>query len=326
MDSHTPLWRKVLRQNFTSVQELAAFLEISHLLDKLHLKPEFILNLPRRLATKIEKGTLTDPLFLQFVPLQRETEIHPGFCEDPVHDAQFVKEGSLLQKYRARVLLITTSACAMHCRYCFRKNFEYETKERSFTKELDSIRNDPSIEEVILSGGDPLSLGDKELEKLLKELEKIPHIQRIRFHTRFPMGIPERIDASFLSLLENVHKQCIFVIHANHPREFDADIWHALKKLQRLGIPLLCQTVLLRGVNDQVAVAQELFSLLVNHGVMPYYLHQLDRVQGASHFEVSKEEGLQIINTLQTSLPGYAIPRYVQELPGKEGKISLNQN
>jgi lysine 2,3-aminomutase len=318
-----PLWRKILRQNFTNVQELASFLDISHLVDELHLEPEFILNLPRRLAAKIEKGSLTDPLFLQFVPLQKETRIHPDFSEDPVADSQFVKVGSLLQKYQARVLLVTTSACAMHCRYCFRKNFGYETKEKNFTQELDLIRNDPSLEEVILSGGDPLSLSDAKLQSLLEEIERIPHIKRIRFHTRFPMGIPERIDTSFLALLENLKKQCLFVIHANHPREFDEDIWLALKKIQRLGIPLLCQTVLLKGINDSVQTQQALFSLLTNHGVLPYYLHQLDQVQGASHFEVSKEEGLQIIQSLQALLPGYAIPKYVKEVPGKEGKLPL---
>ncbi|MDB6081660.1 MAG: KamA family radical protein, partial [Chlamydiia bacterium] len=263
------------------------------------------------------------PLFKQFVPLKKEGQNAEGFSIDPVQDISFRKEAKLLHKYEGRALIVTTSACAMHCRYCFRKNFPYETKEPTFEKELAILRADSSIQEVLLSGGDPLSLSDEALTSLLVEIEQIPHVRRIRFHTRFPIGIPERIDASFLQLLQECKKQIWFVIHSNHPQEFDEDIWQALKKIQKLGIPILNQSVLLKGVNDSVETLTALSEALVDHGVTPYYLHQLDRVQGTSHFEVTEEEGLRLMAAIQKQLPGYGVPKYVREIPGKASKTIL---
>jgi KamA family protein len=176
---------------------------------------------------------------------------------------------------------------------------------------------------VLLSGGDPLSLSDDQLGHLLSELGKIPHLNRIRFHTRFPMGIPEGIDDSFIRLLSSCQKQVIFVIHCNHPKEFDDVIFDHLKKIQQLGIPILTQSVLLRGVNDDVLTLKNLFELLIDHGIIPYYLHQLDRVQGAAHFEVAEEEGKLLMNQLNALLPGYAIPKYVREIANQPSKTSL---
>ena len=316
-----PGWRKILRNNFTSLEKLADFLELSS--DQraaLDWKSDFVLNLPLRIAEKMAKTDLNDPLVRQFLPLLKEREVPVGFSLDPVQDCSFQLESKLLQKYQGRVLLLCTSACAMHCRYCFRRHFPYEKKERGFEKEVELIRQDASIHEVILSGGDPLSLSDTSLALLLDALYSIPHVERIRFHTRFPLGIPERIDASFLELVQRSRKQLIFVIHTNHPREWDPVIFEHLRHLQKAGCLLLNQSVLLKGVNDSVAVLRELSELLVNHGILPYYLHQLDRTLGAAHFEVEEEKGLALIAEMTQQLSGFAVPKYVKEVAGGKHK------
>jgi EF-P beta-lysylation protein EpmB len=221
------------------------------------------------------------------------------------------------------MLLVTTSACAMHCRYCFRQHFDYETHKKLFEDELNIIRNDTTVNEIILSGGDPLSLDDRILKNLLEGLASIPHVKKVRFHTRFPIGIPERIDQSFLDLLQSIPLQFWFVIHTNHPNELDSDVLNALKSIQKLGIPILNQFVLLRGINDDVDVLAELCSQLADHGIMGYYMHQLDRVEGASHFEVPVEKGKELVKELAKRLPGYAVPRYVQEIAGMPSKTPI---
>lgn len=319
-----PLWRQIQKENFTSIPLLADFLELSdNLRDQLFQSPRFPLNLSRRLAAKIAKNTLDDPILRQFIPLQAEQLEAPGYITDPVRDQTFRKEKKLLQKYRGRALLVTTGACAMNCRFCFRQNFPYEKEEKGFEKELAHLRENDSLSEVILSGGDPLSLSDETLRILLQSLEQIPHLQRIRFHTRFPLGIPERIDPSFLSLLASSSKQIFFVIHCNHPRELDSDVWAALKKIQLLGIPILNQSVLLKGVNDQETTLSALLEALIDHGILPHYLHQLDPVAGASHFAVSDERGKELLAFLKESLPGFALPRFVREIPGYPSKTFI---
>lgn len=318
------LWRQILRKNFTKWELLADFLELDAAQRQtIAIKPHFPLNLPLRLAQKIAKNSLSDPILRQFLATTEETRATVGFLSDPVGDSSCRKSSKLLHKYHGRVLLVCTSACAMHCRYCFRQNFDYEVAEKSFSQELAMIAADSSINEVILSGGDPLSLGNETLKALLQELSAIPHIRKIRFHTRFPMGIPERIDAEFVDLLKNLSCQIWFVIHANHPNEFDSEIFTRLQTLQKLGIVVLNQAVLLREVNDNAATLIELCQLLVDHGVLPYYLHQLDRVQGASHFEVAEEKGHALIREISTQLPGYAVPKYVREIAGEPNKTTL---
>jgi len=310
-------WREIQKTNFTRLSDLAEFLEV-----ELDLSFRFPLNLPRRLAAKMPKQTLDDPLTRQFVPIPDEKKKPLGFSKDPVQDTSFCKSDKLLQKYQGRALLLTTSACAMHCRYCFRQNYPYAPKT-SFENELELIGQDPTLHEVILSGGDPLSHSDRDLGSLLKQLDAIQHIKLIRFHTRFPIGIPERIDESFLALLSNLRSQVIFVIHANHVRELDTDVLFSLKSIQSLGIPVLTQTVLLKGVNDHIDALKELFLKCILHGMIPYYLHQLDRVEGAAHFEVDPEVGKALIQALRCELPGYAVPRFVQENPRALGKTLL---
>lgn len=325
MTESIPLWRQIQRQNFTRIDPLSDYLQLSPELKKRLLdRPRFTLNLPRRLAEKIAKNTLDDPILRQFVPLQEELTPLPGFVADPVQDKQFRKTKKILHKYQGRALLIASSACAMHCRYCFRQNFPYETEEKGFEEELAYIRQDESLSEIILSGGDPLSLSDKALAALFHSLNEIPHLKRIRFHTRFPIGIPERIDDSFLHLLASSSKQIFFVIHCNHPIELDADVCSALKKIQRLGIPVLNQSVLAKGVNDEEKILLALSEALINAGILPYYLHQLDPVEGAGHFALPDTRGAELIRHIQENLSGFGVPRHVREEPGHPSKTYLN--
>lgn len=320
----TPRWKHILRSNFIHLSKLADFLELTEdQRNRLLARSRFVLNLPLRLAEKIEKGNLEDPIFKQFVPTELENDVMEGFVSDPVGDGACRVEKKLIHKYEGRVLLVTTGACAMHCRYCFRQNFEYEVQQKGFDEAVELIAADASIHEVILSGGDPLSLDDQVLEGLLRRLANIPHVRNIRFHTRFPIGIPERINESFLKLLESVPVQFWFIVHVNHPRELDEDVLAALKSMQKLGIPVLNQSVLLKGVNDDVEVLAELYGRLINHGIMPYYLHQLDRVKGTAHFEVKESEGVALVNALSKRLPGYAVPKYVREVAGMPAKVSI---
>lgn len=317
------LWREIQRENFTDWQQLADHLELDDEKRSSVLKrSRFPLNMPRRLAGKVAKNCLNDPILRQFLPLVLEEQETAGFSADPVGDALARKQAKLLCKYPGRALLTVTSACAMNCRFCFRQNFDYQVGS-NFADELASLSADPSIHEIILSGGDPLSLGNQALSELIDRLEQIPHLKRLRFHTRFPIGIPERVDEGLLDLLRRSRFQIWMVIHTNHFAELDAEVLTALKAIQKLGIPVLSQTVLLRGVNDRIETLKTLCKRLVDHGVTPYYLHQLDRVKGAAHFEVSEDEGRSLIAQLTEELSGYAVPKYVREIQGEKSKTSL---
>jgi len=318
------LWRKILKENFTSIHSLATFLEFSEEnQSKLLNNPRFVLNLPRRLASKMAKNNLNDPIFRQFVPLTDETRISPGFLSDPVSDLSFRQGKKLLHKYKGRALWLTNSACAMHCRFCFRQNFPYESAASDDTTEMTYLRQNTDIKEIILSGGDPLSLSDDSLKHLLSKFDSINHLQRIRFHTRFPIGIPERLDASFLSILKKVKKQIYFFIHCNHPKELDADVVNALNQLSSLGIPILNQSVLLQGVNDDEETFLNLCETLINAKVIPYYLHVLDPVIGTDHFFTPEHRGNELIRYVQERLSGYGVPRLVREVPGASSKTFL---
>ena len=324
MSETIPLWRKILSQNFTRWETLAAYLNLS---ESVGIRSKnFPLNLPQRLAAKIEKGNIHDPLFLQFVPQVKELIATQGFFKDPVGDESARCSPKLLKKYNQRVLLVTTGVCAMHCRYCFRQNFDYAKQNTPFDKELALIQADPSINEVILSGGDPLSLTNEVLKSLIEALEAIPHVRNLRFHSRFPIGIPERIEEGFLNILQRSRLQTFFVIHSNHSREFDEDVLAALKKIRLTGAVLLNQSVLLKGVNNHVHTLATLCNLLVDNGILPYYLHQFDQVQGGAHFEVPEKEGIALIQELSSLLPGYAVPKYVKEIAGEASKTPCSSS
>ena len=271
-------------------------------------------------------GDANDPLLRQVLPLFEELDDVPGFVADPVGDAESTRQPGLLHKYEGRVLLVTTGVCAVHCRYCFRRHFPYADAPRSlgdWQPALDEIAGDESVHETILSGGDPLMIVDHMLAQLVEELAAIPHLRRLRVHTRLPIVIPERVTDELVELLRGTQLTPIVVVHANHANELDPHVAAALAKFSDAGIPLLNQAVLLRGVNDTIAAQVALCEKLVDHRVMPYYLHQLDRVAGAAHFEVSIETGQGIIAELRERLPGYAVPRFVAEVPSAMSKTLL---
>jgi len=281
---------------------------------------------PENFLVRMQPGDVQDPLLLQVLPQFAEGLVVPGFVPDAVGDLDARRTAGVLQKYAGRVLLIATSACAIHCRYCFRRDYPYAEEPRrliDWQPALDVIAADTSITEVIFSGGDPLMLNDARLLALCSAIDDIPHIERIRFHTRMPIVLPSRVTPDLLSLLTALRTQPIMVVHANHANELVGDCALALKKLVRAGLPVLNQAVLLAGVNDRIEALESLCRRLINLGVMPYYLHQLDRVSGTAHFEADREQGRQLIEQLAARLPGYAVPRFVQEIPGESSKTPL---
>lgn len=275
---------------------------------------------------RMRPGDPHDPLLRQVLPLDEESVDAAGFSPDPVQDQAAMLRPGLLQKYAGRVLLVTTGACAIHCRYCFRRHFPYSEGPHSMASwepAIDRLAADPTIEEVILSGGDPLTLVDAHLAELAQRLAAIPHLRRLRIHTRLPIVIPERVTEALVEWLGESRLTPIFVVHANHAAELDESVAGALGRLTRAGIMLLNQTVLLRGVNDSLAALGELSQRLIELRVVPYYLHQLDRVQGAAHFEVPVQRGRTLVAQLREALPGYAVPTYVQEVAGQPSKQIL---
>ena len=290
------------------------------------LIPNFPLRVPREFVARMEKGNPNDPLLLQVLPLLKETEYHPGFCHDPVGESAKNPIPGLLHKYHGRVLLTVAAGCAIHCRYCFRRHFPYEDNVPGTTgwqRALDYINNDPSIEEVIFSGGDPLMLKDKPLSTLVNRLEAIKHLKRLRIHTRLPIVIPGRITNSLISCLNETRLQSVIVLHANHPNEIDHSVTHALEKFQPTNITLFNQSVLLKNINDQADCLEKLSHALFEANVIPYYLHLLDRVHGAAHFEVSEQTALKIIQQMTHRLPGFLVPKLVREVAGEPSKVGI---
>jgi len=274
----------------------------------------------------MNKGDAGDPLLKQVLPLADELTSPPNYSADPVGDAAACQSPGLLHKYHGRALLLTTGACAVHCRYCFRRAYPYSDSPRApadWQPAIDRLAADPTIDEAILSGGDPLTLVDSQLAELAQRLARVPHLARLRIHTRLPIMIPQRVTDELLGWLRGTRLAPIFVIHANHPQEIDDEVAAALARLIDAGIPVLNQAVLLRGVNDNEEALIGLCRRLIDLRVMPYYLHQLDRVSGAAHFEVAIRRGLELIAALRRALPGYAVPRYVQEVAGEAHKRVL---
>jgi len=292
---------------------------------------QFPLRVPRPYLARIRPGDPRDPLLAQVLPTQEEQADRPHFVRDPLGEAASVCPAGLLRKYRRRVLILASGACGVHCRFCFRRH--YKDPPHSNGGALDSIGGnaaalariaaDESIEEVILSGGDPLVLSDRCLAELAGRLAEIPHLGRLRVHTRLPIVIPERVTGALLAWLRGTRLATWVVVHANHPAELDAAVAAALGQLVDAGIPVLNQSVLLRGVNDRADVLAALCRRLTDLRVQPYYLHQLDRVAGAAHFEVPAASGLRLIESLRAELPGYAVPRYVRDRPGAASKELL---
>lgn len=321
-------WQAEIRQAVRTSSELCRRLGLSESLacDAAIGAAQFPLFVPPSYLARIEPNSPNDPLLRQVLPLGEEGQVVDGFTADPVGDALATLHPGVLQKYQGRALLIATGSCAVHCRYCFRRHFPYEEaphSEAAWDSALTAIAEDPSITEVILSGGDPLLLVDSRLAMLVGKIAYIPHVTRFRIHTRLPIVVPRRVTHELLQALSDARLTNVMVVHANHARELADDVAVALSKLRDAGITLLNQAVLLRGVNDSVDAQRELSERLVAVGVLPYYLHQLDRVAGAAHFEVPIAEGKQLVGELRRQLPGYMVPRYVQEIAGETNKTVI---
>lgn len=284
---------------------------------------QFPVFVPLPFLGRMKMGDLTDPLLRQVLPVPDEDESPAHFSKDPLSESESTLQPGMLQKYAGRVLLVTTGACAVHCRYCFRRHFPYQESPHSpaqWESAIEQIAGDPSIEEVILSGGDPLTLVDEQLARLVEKLDSIRHLKRLRIHSRLPIMIPQRVTSELIDWLTSSSLQPIVVIHSNHAHELDTAVEMAIKKLLDANVMLLNQTVLLRGVNDNATALIDLSQRLLECRVLPYYLHQLDPVIGAAHFEVPKSRGIELIRKMRASLPGYAVPRFVKEIAGEPGK------
>ncbi len=320
-------WRQQWRDAVTDPRELRALLELAHLAGSL---PEadagFALRVPRAFVARMRPGDARDPLLLQVLPQLAELERAKGFIVDPVGDMAAREAQGVLHKYQGRALLIASGSCAINCRYCFRRHFPYGEEMAAagqWRHALDHLRNDPGITELILSGGDPLALATAKLEDLSTGLAVLPQVTRLRIHTRLPVVLPDRVDPALAGWLASLPLQKVVVLHANHPNEIDDSVADACRRLRDAGCTLLNQAVLLRGINDEAGTLAGLSEALFAAGVLPYYLHQLDRVQGAAHFEVSDPRALALLDDLRGRLPGYLVPRLVREVAGAPSKLPL---
>ncbi len=326
--SAQPRWQQLWRDAVRDPRELLRLLGLPTLGLKLSdaAAAQFPLRVPRGFVARMGYGDPHDPLLRQVLPVLDEERIAPGFDFDAVGDGAARSATGVIHKYASRALLIATGSCAVHCRYCFRRHFPYAEETASsanWSAALDYLRADASIEEVLLSGGDPLSLATSKLAEFTNALARIGHVRRLRIHTRLPVVLPERVDAELLGWLRRLPQQLVIVIHANHANEFDADVDAALAGLRAAGATLLNQSVLLRGVNDDANALVALSQRLFEAGVLPYYLHQLDRVAGAAHFEVGDAAARHLHATLMARLPGYLVPRLVREIAGETSKSPL---
>jgi L-lysine 2,3-aminomutase len=321
-------WRRELAEAIRDPAELLAVLQLPPdlLPAARRAAAQFPLLAPRGFVARMRPGDIHDPLLRQVLPLGEETLTIPGFGTDPLAETACEPRPGVLHKYHGRALLVTTGACAVHCRYCFRRHFAYDELPRGrqwWSEAVAYVRGDESLREVLLSGGDPLTLPDAHLAILTAELATIPHLQRLRIHTRLPVVLPSRIDDGLIAWLTTTRLSPVVVIHANHPIEISPEVVVACRRLREAGVTILNQSVLLKGVNDAVDVLEALSEALFRAGVLPYYLHVLDRVAGAGHFLIEDRCARELHIALAGRLPGYLVPRLVREEPGQAGKTPL---
>lgn len=321
-------WQEELASAIRDPVELAARLDLDP--TALGCAPDamaqFPLRVPRPYLARMRRGDAADPLLLQVLPAARELDQIPGYGRDPLHEHTANPVPGLIHKYRGRVLLLPSPACAIHCRYCFRRHFDYAANtpgRQQWQRALAYVRNDASITEVIYSGGDPLAASDALLAWLTGQIEAIPQVRRLRIHTRLPVVIPARIDQAFLHWFGSSRLERTLVLHINHANEIDREVAAAVQRLRDCGVTVLNQSVLLAGVNDCGEQLAALSERLFSAGVLPYYLHLLDPVAGAAHFAVTRERAVALHQGLLARLPGYLVPRLVQELPGHPHKVPL---
>lgn len=319
-------WQQELAEGFSNSTELCNYLEIPNLSNKILKHPEFTVRVPHDFVDRIEKGNINDPLLKQVLPTIDENTDFPGFNNDPVGDLNAMTESGVIHKYQGRVLFITTGACAINCRYCFRKNFPYndfQLSTKKISQAIQYIENNNDISEVILSGGDPLLLSDAKLFSLLQQLDTIKHLKRIRIHSRIPIVLPSRITTAFCDMFSSITKSIVFVVHSNHANELSHSVKLACKKIKACDITLLNQSVLLKEINDNAQTLSALSEKLFTFGIMPYYLHLLDKATGTGHFEVNQKTAIALMDQVKKQLPGYLVPKLVREQAGAANKIII---
>ena len=323
----TMSWQQYLKDAVRTPQQLASRLKIPvEGICSRQAGGDFPLLVPEPYLRRIRSGDLNDPLLLQVLPKQDESDSTAGYTQDPLNENQFDRGAGLLQKYSGRALLVVNGACAVHCRYCFRRNFPYSDAvdvQSHWAAAVEDLSKDESVTEIILSGGDPLTLVDSRLHILVDKLSEIRHLKRLRIHSRLPIVIPQRVTEKLLETLADTRLEVNVVLHSNHANELDGDVELACRKLKHVCNMLLNQSVLMHRINDTVESLVALSERLVECAVVPYYLHKLDSVEGAAHFDVSLERGIELVDQVRARLPGYMVPRFVQEIPGQSNKTVL---
>ncbi|MXW08170.1 MAG: EF-P beta-lysylation protein EpmB [Gammaproteobacteria bacterium] len=314
-------WQAILRSSVRSVKELQHLLELQDNQVDWVDDSEFPLHIPRTFIERMEKRNPRDPLLLQVAPSCKELNFSEGYTPDPLNEYEFTLNGGVVKKYANRALVITTQACPVHCRYCFRRHFDYSTNQLTdLQRTLETLKNDPSIAEVILSGGDPLTLSNTKLDTLIQQLQRLEHVQILRIHTRFPIMIPQRITPALVEILSKTRLKVVIVVHINHPNEIDDSVQQAIERFRNAQIDVFNQSVLLKGVNDSVQTLSKLMHRVFEIGVVPYYLHLFDPVAGAHHYDLPETTALALWKELQPELPGYLVPRLVREVPHQPAK------
>lgn len=316
-------WQKNLAQGFSSAKDLLTFLELPVSLASHDAEQQFRTRVPVSFAARMKKGDANDPLLLQVLATKNEMQQQAQYVADPLQESSKNPLQGLLHKYPGRVLLTLTGSCAVNCRFCFRRHFPYQENNpgrAGWAAVMDYIRKDSSIHEVILSGGDPLLASDVVLNDLITQLNAIEHLRILRFHTRVPVVLPERIDSDFLKVLNHCRLQKVMVLHCNHAQELNHEVALACKQLAAANVYLLNQSVLLKGINDSVEALVALSEDLFQHGVLPYYLHLMDKVDGAAHFDAGDAVSLELYRALQQAVPGYLLPRLAREEAGAKSK------
>lgn len=312
--------------NLSAVTDLLSDLDLETSLTEALIDSEFAFKAPKHFIKQIKAGDERDPLLKQILPVKAEQNSPENYLLDPVGDHQKNPQPSLIHKYHGRVLLIASPKCDIHCRYCFRRHFPYENhaNQRHWQKALDTIAEDKTIHEVILSGGDPMSLSENALLKLSRQIEQIEHISTLRVHSRTPVVAPDKAAQDlWIDWVENTRLNVVVVVHANHPNELSDKTAELFDQYRKAGITLLNQSVLLKEINDSAEILEKLSHQLFAQGILPYYLHQLDRVQGASHFEITDQKALELHEQLRKKLPGYLVPKLVREISGEPYKTPL---
>lgn len=321
-------WQEQWRNAITSPSELLQILQLNE--EAIQLSKSamdaFPLRVTHSFLSRMQRGDVNDPLLRQVLPLTLEDQTPIGFSFDAVGDLKSRETPGLLHKYQGRALLIATGSCAINCRYCFRRHFPYSEETaatKRWQKAIDYLREHTDVSELLLSGGDPWSLATPKLKQLTDQLLDLTHIRRLRIHTRLPIALPDRIDADLCSWIRQLHLPLVVVIHSNHAQELNNEVHAALEKLHELGVTVLNQTVLLKGINDNAEVLTKLSERLFELRVLPYYLHALDRVTGTAHFEVTDQQARDLHEAIRAKLPGYLVPKLVREIPGSTSKTPL---